>query len=101
MKNTQIITIFVSVALILFVHYTLTHSCEYFGVGSGRGGGAEPSQGPGARAAPATINYHTVTPIKFQVANELYGDEVMSKNRALMNEIMTKVDAVITAISSF
>ena len=56
MKDTQIITILVSVALILFLHYTMTHSCEYFGVGSGRGGGAGPSQGPGLSA---TTNCNT------------------------------------------
>ena len=76
MNNTQIITILVSVAFILFLHYTMTHSCEYFGVGSGRGGGAGPSQGPGAAAsaAPSTINYYTVTPVQFHVTNELIND---------------------------
>ena len=122
MNNTQIITILVSVVFILFIHYTITHSsCEHFGGGSG---------------SSATTNYYTVTPVQFHVTNKLmqrlstklsdfvfkysnrmYGDEVLSKNRALMKEIMMKaqnksfkdilqmdlnqVNAMISYISSF
>ena len=109
-NNTQIITILVSVVFILFVHYTITHSsCEYFGVGSGRGGGAGPSQGPGE----APINYYTVTPVQFKVTNELmqqlltklsdfvykysnkmYSDQTMINNRDIMKEMMTKVQKI-------
>ena len=98
-NNTQIITILVSVVFILFVHYTITHSsCEYFGGGSG---------------SSATTNYYTVTPINFQVTNELmqqlltklsdfvykysnkqYSDQTMINNRNIMKEMMTKVQKI-------
>ena len=99
MNNTQIITILVSVVFILFVHYTITHSsCEYFGGGSG---------------SSTTTNYYTVTPINFQVTNELmqqlltklsdfvykysnkmYSDQTMINNRNIMKEMMTKVQKI-------
>ena len=101
MNNTQIITILVSVVVILFVHYTIIHSsCEYFGGGSGS-------------SASATTNYYTVTPINFQVTNELmqqlltklsdfvykysnkmYSDQTMINNRNIMKEMMTKVQKI-------
>ena len=114
MNNTQIITILVSVVFILFVHYTITHSsCEHFRVGSGRGGGAGPSQGSGAASSATTTNYYTSTPVQYKVANNMmqqfltkvtdvvykysnkqYGDQTMSSNGQVMNTVMNMVQTM-------